>query len=961
MKKLGLIATVFTALLMGAAMAQTTPTPASTTIQNQASATYVDSLGNPQTTDSNLAITVVQAVYGFTITPNGTDAAPGQTQTQIPGSTVNFGYSIVNTGNIADTINLTTIQTTSPTDNFDLTSVVIYNDVNGNGSVDVGDLPITSLSLPLGTTIKNIIVSGVVPGTATSTQISNINLRGVSVGAPANIDANNVAQVIVINDADLTLVKTASTPVLNSGTGLNEITYGLTGSNAGSLPAKSKPAVILGQDAILITDVIPAGTTYVLGSATGNSGAPGTTSVVYRTGASTWSTTEPALAANVQAVGLLMRDALPANNTAQDTLIVGATYNLSFKVSIPASTAGGTPFTNTATLDYKNNGGTDTTTTSNTTTSNQPNAVATAVGPSGQPTGLASLTASYTDPVTGLSFTYTRSGDGATQTDKETVASAFSGTTVTFVNTVKNTGNTSSTFVVSFDPTANGVPANVLPSGYSVSLYQADGVTSLGSGNITLAAGATYNVVVKVSIPATATPNPAANITAVIKSTSSSNTDITTDVITAIVLGQAVDIRNNDSLTGTTPPAGTTNTPTSITTNPGASVNYPLTVTNNGQSDDSFGLSLTGLPAGATVLYYADTNGDGLPDGAPISSTTLLNPAQTMQIVAVVTVPAGTAPSTSTLNFTSTSISNPAVSDTIANTLVINAINTITFTPDHTDSVASPGTVIYSHTLANTGNSSANVTLVPASTGCTTPGFKYLVYLDNDNSNTINAGDTLVYDGSGYNCTPATIPTPVTFALAGNTSKSVLVQVNADAGLSNNTTDIKVITATATFTSGTATATVTDTTKIVIGKLSLNKTASTATARPRTAAGVLPAQSEITYTITASNIGSAALSDLIVFDPIPTFTDYKFGTATVTGCPAGGTCTIQYSTDNGSTWSATEPTASDANSNGYSDDAVRVTNVRVLVTGITIAGPPVVNNAFPPTSSIIITFTVSVR
>jgi CHASE3 domain sensor protein len=55
-------------LALGTALAMT---PAGTQIQNQASASYIDSAGQPRTTTSNLVVTVVQQVYSFTITPNG--------------------------------------------------------------------------------------------------------------------------------------------------------------------------------------------------------------------------------------------------------------------------------------------------------------------------------------------------------------------------------------------------------------------------------------------------------------------------------------------------------------------------------------------------------------------------------------------------------------------------------------------------------------------------------------------------------------------------------------------------------------------------------------------------------------------------------------------------------------------------------------------------------------------------
>ncbi len=955
MKKLGIVTTLLFALFGTAALAQTTA--ATTQISNQASATYLDSLGNPQTTNSNVAITVVQAVYGYTITPSGTagtgtgnftGALPGQTQNQIPGSTVNFPYVITNTSNTDITINLALAQQTGVNtdgDTFDLVSPLIYDDANCNGQLDFGESAITSSALTqlAPGNVKCVIVAGGIPGSTPSGGRANINLTS-SGAAPAAAATDNVnfARVDVINDADLTLAKTASAPVLNGTSGLYEITYGLSGTNAGNLAAKSNPAVVtIGTaiDAILISDTIPAGTTYVAGSATGSSGAVGTTSVIYFNG-TVWSTTEPA---TVTRVGLLMRDATPGDGISTNTLSVGATYNLGFKVSIPAATPGLTTITNVAAIDYRNNNGTtNVTVPSNTVTSTSPELKSTAIGPVGQPTGTASGTATYTDPVTGLSFTYTRSGVGAAANtlDQEVVATAASGTVVTFVNTVRNTGNTTQTFNIS---------VLSVTAGYSAALYQSDGATGLGSG-VTLAPGAEYNVVVKLTIPAGATPSASANVTAVIKSDAGTSSDITTDILTAITSGQSVDIRNNDNLNSTVPLAGTTNTPIAITTNPGTTVYYPLTVQNTGVVNDTYALTTSGLPSGSTVAYYLDTNGDGLPDGAPITSTAVLSPNQILQLVAVVTVPANAAPATAApISFTTTSNSNPASTDTIVNTLTINAINSLLFTPDRNSSITSPGTVVYLHTLTNNGNSSATMSLTP---GAGNAGFTYLIYRDNGTTpGVIDAGDTLVYDGTS----------PTTFSLAAGVSTPILVQVSAVAGLADATTDTRVITASGTFASGSASAIVTDTTKIVLGKLDLQKTANTTTAFPRTAPGVAASTSEITYTIVATNLGSGGLSNVIVFDPIPTYTDFKFGSASVSGCPVGSTCQIQYSIDGGSTWSATAPADSNTTgtSNGYSDnqDATRVTNIRVVVTNAT--STPV--NLFPSGAAITIIFTVSVR
>jgi hypothetical protein len=162
-------------LVLGTALAMT---PAGTQIQNQASASYIDSAGQPRTTTSNLVVTVVQQVYSFTITPNGTESAPGQVRTALPGGQVIFNYLVTNTGNGTDTINLNTVQGTS--DNFDLLSPTIYLDANCNGNLDAGETtPITSVTLGMGQQAC-VIVRATIPTSASGGQYGNLNLVGTS-------------------------------------------------------------------------------------------------------------------------------------------------------------------------------------------------------------------------------------------------------------------------------------------------------------------------------------------------------------------------------------------------------------------------------------------------------------------------------------------------------------------------------------------------------------------------------------------------------------------------------------------------------------------------------------------------------------------------------------------------------------------------------------------------------------
>jgi trimeric autotransporter adhesin len=976
-KRIG-IAAVTAALLFGTALAQSA-TPAGTQIQNQASATYTDASGQAQVATSNLAITVVQQVYAINITPNTQSAtgAFGPTDpsnfTGVPASTNddqalggandNFAYTILNPGNGADTYTLTVVL--DPANTTPLTGVTVYNDANGNGQVDAGDTVITgwnagtltgTVSVPANGNTK-VVVSVNVPSIAAGTAFK-LDLTGVSSGGATITDKNNLSRVTVVSDAILDLNKAAAGPDASG-----QITYTINGSNTGNQAAKSRPGIVVitgtnpgTYNGVLIADTIPAGTTYVQNTTSGSAGSP-LALVVYSTTASgtAWSFDQPA--SGVLRVGLLMLPASPiataTNTSATSTTTVptSANYSLSFKASVNAATASGSSILNTSTIDYRRtNGTTDQTTTSNQTTSIAPTTRSVGVGPNGFATGNPGAITGYTDPVTGRSFTYTGSGTGApvNTTDTQAVPSQRMNTTVSFVQSITNTGNANDVFNITLDASSN------LPVGSSVAFYLSDGATPLSSG-IALSAGASTNFVVKVILPAVAAPVTGAPFNAVIKATSqadSTKTDITTDRITALTDGLGVTLVNNDTSAGTTPPAGTSATPITLTTTPGGSVNYPLVVTNTGAATDTFNLTASGagLPSGATVQFFIDANGDGLPDNAtPIGNTGPVSAAAYLQLVAVVTVPASASPQTAvSFTFTATSTDNATTQATQADALTVSAVNSFAFSPNRSGTITSPGTLVYSHAVTNNGNSNLTALQIAPTGGIA--GFGYQFYVDANNNGVIDAGEQQI---------SATAATTLTTALAPGASISILVQVSASSGIPSSTVETKTLTATGTFASGgTSNVSVVDTTTVVAGNLQVTKSASTATVKPRTLLTVGNyAQSEITYTINAQNIGSAAISNVVVLDPIPQYTDFKFGTVTVTGCPSGATCAIEYSTDNGATWTATAPT--DTNANGYSDaaDTSHVTNLRVRITNA--SSTPV--NAFVPGSNVTIVFTVSVR
>ncbi|GIW37423.1 MAG: hypothetical protein KatS3mg073_1568 [Meiothermus sp.] len=886
-------------VLCGAVMAQ--QTPAGTNISNQASASYIDSAGQARTTTSNQVITVVQQVYSFSITPDGTQAAPGQTRNALPGAPVYFSYTVSNTGNGSDTINLTTVQDTG--DNFDLGSTAIYLDANCNGTIDPGEnTPITSVNLTRQATpgaSACVIVAGTIPAAATNGQFGNLNLSGASAGSPSVTDTNNWARATATTAAALTATKSAS-PAGSVSPGSN-ITYTISGSNVGGSAASGVSVSGLGTG-ILISDAIPNGLT-VSTAPTGSAGA-GTVQIVYSTnGGATWSTTSP----------------LPLTGDTTGTNRVGmfisgsgaffpqtASYTFSFQATVPAASAAGTAYSNSATVQF-NNGTANQTITTNTTTNATASRYSVAIGG----TGASAV-------------------DGA---DTQTLASAFSGSTISFSSTLQNTGNAADSFTLSLGPSTIGV----------CTLLQSDGVTPLSGPVGPLAAGATYTVVVRCAIPASQTTGGSVTLTATSVNNPSGNVatlldgvDETTLAVTSVVSGYAVDAAHNTNGAA----GGEAGDPTNDSrpgynpaVNPGGSALFPFEVSNTGQNPDSYTFSAS-LPTGWTVVFYPDSDCDGsmdTPTPAPISGTGLLNNGSTSCFIAVVQVPAGAAPADATpvtgdnVQFTITSTTLGSVSDTIRGAVDVNLVAQVTLSPDRTGTITTPGTLTYTHTLVNNSNQSG-VCSIAGDGGSF--GWTYQYSLD---------GSTWAASLSGVS------------VAANGGSQTLYVRVLTPAAQPIGRTDVNTVTATCTVGSATASDSASETTTVVGGDLRLTKTGvsyvgTSSTVRDANAATALPGD-VIEYTVVASNIGTGNLSQVVITDPLPSYTNFVSVSATISGFSGG---TVLYSTD-GTTWSATAPTTLSAGSSIY---------VAVDTNGdsnITAA------DQMPPSATITLTFRVQVQ
>jgi uncharacterized repeat protein (TIGR01451 family) len=820
--------------------------PAGTSIGNQASATYTDSSNTPRTATSNVAITIVQQVASFTLTTDG------QSRFAAPGGQVSFPHTLRNTGNGSDTFNLTVANNAA--DNFDLNSLTLYADANGDGIPDNATPVATTGPLPSGAAFQFVAV-GIVPGTESAGRIASLRVVGIGTATPTPAPAQaNTDTVTVTPDAVINPTKSISA---NSGPpGSGPYTITLSYINVGNNTATN----------VNLRDVIPAGMVYVAGSGR-------------------WSVTGP---------GVTLTDATgDTQGTAPDTVNydfgatvvgrvtaiisrvqAGQSGTITFQVTIDPNASGGV-INNTVTYLYDPGTGT----------------------PTAENTG-------NTVP-----FTVTTS-TGVTITG-QTITSASQGSVVAFTNVVRNTGNTTDTF----DITVANVS---FPPGTTFTLYQSDGNTPLvdSSGNGIpdtgpLGTNQTYDVIIRAALPPGAS---GANVNYTVQKTATSrNNPATTasanDVLVTVVGGTA-DL-SNGPVGGAGP--GPEATPVVVNTvNPGSTTTFTLFVTNlsavaetfnlTASTDPTFG-SIT-LPAGWT-LSFRNTS------GAIITSTGVLPATGAVQFFADVTVPPGAVPTTTDLYFRALSPSSGLV-DRLHDAVAVNPIRSLALAPNNSGQIASGGTITYSHLLVNNGNviegdginSSIGLTLTNLQ-----PGWSSVVYFDANSNGVIDGGDTAVTNLAFVSNGGA--------GLAAGETIRLLVQVASPPGAPVGTVDIATLTATTVNVGlgspAPAVVSVVDRTTVVTGDLTLLKeqaldadldgqpdggAAAYSTADITT--GALPGRA-IRYRITVTNTGAAPATQVRVFDTTPAFTTYTSvnpaatTVGTVTTVPAnGGTGALEF-------------------------------------------------------------------
>jgi len=149
--------------------------------------------------------------------------------------------------------------------------------------------------------------------------------------------------------------------------------------------------------------------------------------------------------------------------------------------------------------------------------------------------------------------------------------------------------------------------------------------------------------------------------------------------------------------------------------NPGDNVQYSIQVNNTGNGTDNYAITQSG-GNGWTWVYYLDANNDGTADGAAITNTGSLASGATTYILAVVTIPAGTADgatdATDVLFTAQVDPSNGTSTERLTTTVTAPALS-LTKSVSPPGSPQPPGTTLtYSVVVSNSGSGGATQVVV---------------------------------------------------------------------------------------------------------------------------------------------------------------------------------------------------------------------------------------------------------
>lgn len=913
--------------LSGAAAALTA---AGEKIQNQATATYKDALGNDYTSQSNLASVEVRQVFQATLESDGAKSVASN-------QTAYFQHILTNTGNGEDTYTVSVAQDTAAIggDSGDFSDLKVYIDANDNGIVDAGEVEAVNVTLDAGEQVS-LVVAGEVPtandGDTFGATLEVVASQGTvtdltSGGGIDTLDGTNEDIATVSADAVLNVFKSST---LNPLT--NTIDYTVTITNTGSRAAED----------VVLFDGLPEGTTYVASSATGsgfgtaidgndldiafgdldegvialdlNGDGDQTDNLESQLGIDLDSSGLPLDGASVKAGVFGFDDSLPA----------GTSIELNFSVSYnPATLGAGELIENIAyvTADLDGDGTSDGT---------QPSTQTTDVVPQ-----FYNVDVTDTGPGTQAAGVNDGGDDDNTANDTQLVDSVQAGELVFFTHEITNLGNGTDTFELTVENVAG------FPAGTSFTIWNESGTVQLlntnGEGGVDtgpMDAGDKLTVLVLAQLPPSGTLTAASGTYDLI---GTSSADPAASPADDDAQGQLDEIRaptvdlsntaadgdpllNADAYNDDGAPI------TTQTANPGDTVSFDLVVQNDSQVADSFQLSSGGvwnsgtnllgaLPPGWTVVFR-DTS------GAVITTTPSIAPGQTIDVTAEVLIPTdnslalddrtfvidaagsdrvdgnGDADGDYGIFFRVVSV-NSGASDVKLDAVDVLPNEELTLLQDNSGQIQPGGSIDYPHTLNNDGNTDERVSLTAAN-GTADWSSNLLVQTPTGPqaySSLVNGSDIIIIDADG-NPKTVQLDTDLTFPLEPGESLDFSVRVFAPTSAPNGQLDL--LTVTAAFNGGTSEVQNIDRSEVVESQLRLLKTAAVDADCNGSAdlelgpdgpftenSGLVEPGDCVVWQVVATNAGVDVVTDVNITDTIPAFSQYEADTLRICDGNAG--------------------------------------------------------------------------
>lgn len=613
-------------ILAGAFPAQTiAQTPGGTSISNQASATYSDGSGGSYSTVSNTVVVIVSNVSGLAITPDA-----GSNPSVVAGQTaVLYSFTVANTGNFSDQVRfLASGASVTLVGPGTVTQAVI--DVDNSGSINGGDtdiftngVDVVSANIAQNGSIRVLVEVSVNAG-ASAGQSVQVVLGDAATGGPtfdneaANTSANEVRTVsaasvnglreargdisaTVVTDARLQLTLTAPTGPVALGSDISYVWQlcNVGNSDAASITLANAPAG--SETGIFIIAPIPAGTVLKSGqvfpAGTLYTTSPLSTSPL----AATWTTTEPAPLSSLTRIAFNVGGTLTSGGTCSANfnmlvtitttdatnpiLQIGDSFgNNSLGVLLSEQSGDAVPNAGDGNANFNEGaqpGNVDGDGIIQQTTLQSVGSVL--IGPVSQPGAVGPTNTN--DDYTNRSVTAGIAGvaPGGTTT---------AANTLTFTNTVQNTGNANDTFTLT---------APTFPAGFTVEISIDNGVgyTTVqpgnGSVNLAVAFGASSDILVRVTAPSGLSVLSPFDV--VIRTTSTNTPANTNDTIDRVYTGfirldKAATVSNATGTGGPTDPV------------PGAEITYTITYTNVSSTGGAGNVVLT-----ATNIVITENGG----------------------------------------------------------------------------------------------------------------------------------------------------------------------------------------------------------------------------------------------------------------------------------------------------------------------------------------------------------------